>query len=88
MKSKSREIEKSNNVHSTAFRKTRLVVAAIDGGAKAMGISGREMYDRLDRQGLVHDRLFGEYEILHTQSEKWLVQDTVETLKNWEAARR
>jgi len=74
------------NACSDAFRKMRLAVAAIDGGAKAMGISGREMYERLDRQGLVHNRLFGEYEMLHTQSEKWLVQDTVETLKNWEAA--
>lgn len=76
------------NAHSAAFRKTRLVVAAIDGGARAMGISGREMYERLDRQGLVHNRLFGEYEMLHTQSEKWLVQDTVETLENWEAVQR
>lgn len=73
---------------SLAFRKIRLAVAAIDGGAKAMGISNREMYERLDRQGLVDKRLLGEYDVLHTQSEKWVVEDTVETLKNWEAERR
>ena len=73
---------------SLAFRKIRLAVAAIDGGAKKLGISGREMYERLDRQGLVDKRLLGEYDVLHTQSEKWVVEDTVETLKNWEAERR
>jgi len=72
---------------SPAFRKIRLAVAAIDGGAKEMGISGREMYERLERHGLVHDRLLGQYRMLHTQSEKWVIEDTVETLKNWEAAR-
>ena len=39
---------------SLAFRKIRLAVAAIDGGAKKLGVSGREMYERLDRQGLIH----------------------------------
>lgn len=70
---------------SLAFRKIRLAVAAIDGGAKKLGVSGREMYERLDRQGLIHRRLLGAYDILHTQGEKWVVEDTVETLKNWEA---
>lgn len=70
---------------SLAFRKIRLAVAAIDGGAKKLGISGREMYERLDRQGLIHGRLLGAYDVLHTQGEKWVVEDTVETLKNWEA---
>ena len=70
---------------SLAFRKIRLAVAAIDGGAKKLGISGREMYERLDRQGLIHGRLLGAYDVLHTQGEKWVIEDTVETLKNWEA---
>ena len=70
---------------SLAFRKIRLAVAAIDGGAKKLGVSGREMYERLDRQGLIHGRLLGAYDVLHTQGEKWVVDDTVETLKNWEA---
>ena len=70
---------------SLAFRKIRLAVAAIDGGAKKLGIPGREMYERLDRLGLIRRRLLGEYEVLHTQGEKWVIDDTVETLKNWEA---
>jgi len=77
----------ANVSDSHAFRKIRLAVAAIDGGARKMGISGREMYERLNRQGLVHNRLLARYEQLHTQSEGWVVEDTVETLKNWEAAK-
>ena len=69
---------------SLAFRKIRLAIASIDGGAKLLGISGREMYERLNRQGLIRNRLFAEYEMLHTQGEKWVIADTVETLKNWE----
>jgi len=71
--------------NSLDFRKIRLAVAAIDGAAKAMGVSGREMYERLNRQGLIHNRLLAHYDMLHTQSEDWVVDDTVETLKNWEA---
>ena len=72
---------------SLALRKIRLAVAAIDGGAKKLGITGREMYERLDRLGLIRRRLLGAYDVLHTQGEKWVVDDTVETLKNWEAER-
>lgn len=74
-----------HGTRSLAFRKIRLAVAAIDGGAKKLGIPGREMYERLDRLGLIRRRLLGEYEVLHTQGEKWVIDDTVETLKNWEA---
>ena len=42
------------------------------------------MYERLNRQGLIHNRLLAEYEMLHTQGENWVIADTVETLKNWE----
>ncbi len=71
-----------------AYRKVRLAIAAIDGGAKLLGIPSDEMHDRLKRQGLIHNRLFADYDLLHTQSEKWVIQDTVETLLNWEGQAR
>lgn len=49
-----------------------------------MGISGREMHDRLKKQGLIHKRLFNRYEELHTQSLQWVAEDISETLLNWE----
>lgn len=49
-----------------------------------MGISGKEMHDRLQKQGLIHRRLIQRYEDLHTQSLDWVADDICETLLNWE----
>lgn len=43
------------------------------------------MHDRLQKQGLIHNRLFKRYEELHTQSLQWVAEDISETLLNWEA---
>ena len=42
------------------------------------------MHFRLKQQDLIHCRLFRYYEQLHTQSLDWVVDDTIETLQNWE----
>ena len=42
------------------------------------------MYFRLKAQDLIRQRLFRHYELLHTQSLDWVVDDTIETLQNWE----
>jgi hypothetical protein len=45
------------------------------------------MHDRLKAQNLIHERLLGRYDDLHTQSFEWVVDDTVTALKNWEAGK-
>lgn len=50
-----------------------------------MGVDGRQMHDRLKDQDLIHKRLLGRYETLHTQSREFVANDIVETLRNWEA---
>lgn len=67
-----------------SYRKIHFAVMAIEASAKKADISGKEMYDRLKKQGLIHKRLLKYYEQLHTQSLDWVVNDTIETLKNWE----
>ncbi len=57
---------------------------AIEASAKKANISGKEMYERLKRQDLIHQRLFRYYDQLHTQSLQWVVDDTLEALENWE----
>jgi hypothetical protein len=42
------------------------------------------MYSRLKAQDLINQRLNRYYETLHTQSLDWVVEDTLETLHNWE----
>lgn len=69
------------------YKNIHLAIMAIEGGAQKMHISGGEMYSRLQKQGLIHNYLIPYYEELHTQSREWLVDTTLEALKNWEAAK-
>lgn len=70
-----------------AYRRVRLAVAAIERGAKLMGIDGRQMHDRLKAQDLIRNYLMDGYESLHTQSYEYVAESTVETLRNWESDR-
>ena len=76
-----------NIQESQQFRQLNFALMAISNGAKKLNISEKEMYDRLQAQGLVHRRLFKRYEELHTQSLEYVTDDIVETLLNWEAAK-
>lgn len=67
------------------YRRIHFAVMAIESGARKLGITGKEMYDRLSEQGLIHNRLIKRYEELHTQSLDWVADDICETLLNWEA---
>ena len=60
---------------------------AIESAARKLGVPSREMHDRLKAKNLIHNRLIGRYELLHTQSREWVAEDIVETLLNWEARR-
>ena len=66
------------------FRKLHFVIMVIEASAKKQNIESREMYRRLKAQDLINLRLLCHYETLHTQSLDWVVDDTIETLLNWE----
>ena len=70
--------------YSETYRKVHFAVMAIEASAKRQNVSGKEMHRRLKEQGLIHRRLFRHYELLHTQSLDWVVDDTLEALHNWE----
>jgi len=72
------------NYQTNTYKKIHFAVMAIEASAQKANLSGREMHDRLKRQGLIHNRLLRHYEQLHTQSLDWVVDDTIETLQNWE----
>lgn len=67
------------------YRRIHFAVMAIESGARKLGISGKEMHDRLREQDLIRNRLFKRYDDLHTQSLDWVADDISETLLNWEA---
>ena len=72
------------NNQSETYKRVHFAVMAIEASALKAHITGKEMHDRLKKQGLIHQRLFRHYEQLHTQSLDWVSDDTVETLRNWE----
>ena len=67
------------------YRKIHFAVMAIESGARKMEIPAPQMVARLNNVGLIHKRLIGLYDILHTQSLEYVTDDIVETLKNFEA---
>ena len=58
---------------------------AIEAGAKKMGISPMDMYQRMEKVNLVKRLLLDCYDVMHTQSLKHVAEDVVEALLNWEA---
>lgn len=73
------------DTNSDTYRRIHFAVMAIESGARKLEISGKEMLDRLSKQGLIKNRLIKRYEALHTQSLDWVADDISETLLNWEA---
>lgn len=69
---------------SDTYRRIHFAIMAIESGARKLGITGKEMHDRLKAQGLIHRRLINRYDDLHTQSLDWVADDISETLINWE----
>ncbi len=73
------------SMNDETYRRIHFAVMAIESGARKLGISSKEMHDRLRKQGLIRNRLFKRYDTLHTQSLNWVADDISETLLNWEA---
>ncbi|MDO5319971.1 MAG: DUF3791 domain-containing protein [bacterium] len=78
---------RSNLLSTFDGRRIHFAVMAIESAASKLGITSREMHDRLKAQNLIHNRLIRRYEVLHTQSREWITEDIIETLLNWEEGR-
>ena len=72
------------NIHNNEAETVHFAVMAIGGAADLMGITPSEMYNRLDKVGLVKNLLFDLYDVEHTQSLEYVAEDVVEALNNWE----
>ena len=81
--------QKTNNIsrHSVArpaYDRIHFAMMALESGARRLGITPLDMYRRLKRQDLIHQRLLRHYDMLHTQSLDYVAEDIAETLQNWE----
>ena len=72
------------NRNSKKYKQLHFAVMVIEASARQQKISSSEMFRRLNAQDLIRQRLNRHYEMLHTQSLEWVVNDTIETLHNWE----
>lgn len=70
------------------YNRVHFAVMAIEASARKARVTGKEIYDRLKQQDLIHQRLMRHYDLLHTQSLDWVVDDTLETLHNWEQEKK
>lgn len=66
-------------------RKIRLAVIAIETAEKKLGISPSDFSARLTQYDLIEKRLFKYYDTLHTQSQSYVADDIIETLRNYES---
>ena len=60
------------------------VTTCIEVTARKLGVSYRDICDRMDRVGLIDDYIYPCYETLHTESRENIVADLLACLKNWE----
>ncbi len=65
------------DINNDIYRKIHFAIMAIVSGARKLGISGKEMHERLSKQGLIKNRLFKRYEELHTRCLDWVANDNV-----------
>ena len=72
----------SNIQDNETYRRVHFAVMAIENGAKNLGNSGKDMHDRLQKQGLIHNRLFKRYEELYTQSLQWVAFGLLDEIVN------
>lgn len=76
------------NNRTKRYRRIHFAVMAIEGTAKRLNVPGDVIFNRLKELDIIHSRLLKHYELLHTQSLGWVVDDTIETLENWEKERK
>lgn len=62
----------------------QFVVFAIECAAEKMGKSSKDIYNRLQKVGLIDNYLIKGYDMLHTQGKAYISDVVIEALHNWE----
>lgn len=60
------------------------VATCVEATARTLGVSYKELYDRMNRVNMIDNYIYPCYETLHTESRENLVVDLIECLKIWE----
>ena len=64
----------------------RMIFASscVECAARAMGVSSKEMFQRMKRVNLIEDYILKHYEAIHSESRKHITEDIVGCLMDWE----
>ena len=60
------------------------VASCIEDVAKRLNLSYSEIFERMDKVGMIDNYVYPHYESLHTESRENLTTGLIETLKRWE----
>ena len=63
------------------------VATCIEGVARRLGISYKEVFQRMKNVDLINQYIVPHYELLHSESRENLVEGIIECLTNWERKR-
>ncbi|MDE5848929.1 MAG: DUF3791 domain-containing protein [Muribaculaceae bacterium] len=60
------------------------VASCIESVADGLGVGYREIFERMDKVGMIDEYIYPCYETLHSESRENLTQSLIETLDRWE----
>lgn len=60
------------------------VASCIESVADRLGVGYREIFERMDKVGMIDEYIYPCYETLHSESRENLTKSLIETLDRWE----
>lgn len=64
--------------------KMSFVASCIEDAADREGVSYRDMFERMEKVGLIENFIYKHYDTLHTESRRNVTTGVLEALHNWE----
>lgn len=79
-------MEQANNFIQVPLEEIKLAFAAscVEGAARKLGVPYIEVYNRMRKVDLINKYILPHYDMLHTESMEYLIEDVIECLTNWE----
>lgn len=78
--------EGGNRFMQPPLEEIKLAFAAqcVEGTARKLGLPYMDVYNRMRRVDLINKFILPHYDMLHTESYEYLIEDVIECLTNWE----
>lgn len=79
-------MEQANKFIKVPLEEIKLAFAAscVEGAARKLGVPYIEVYNRMKKVDLINKYILPHYDMLHTESREYLIDDVIECLTNWE----